>query len=209
MKLKTLVAGIVLVTTAPLAMADSDLYGALDLGQSTMAMDCSLSGAMSSLGFTSSTCMDKATSPRASLGYQINDNFAIEGGYIGIGKFERKATGTNLGRPVTYTESMDVSELQLAVILSSPIANKFSWFTKIGFARWDMKNSGELVVAGAVTSDTLPSATGIDFLWGIGIRYNINEALAVRVQYDRHNIGDSNTSEATVTMPSVGLIFKF
>ena len=75
MKLKTLVAGIVLVTTAPLAMADSDLYGALDLGQSTMAMDCSLSGAMSSLGFTSSTCMDKATSPRASLGYQINDNF--------------------------------------------------------------------------------------------------------------------------------------
>lgn len=209
MKLKTLVAGIVLATTAPLAMADPSLYGALDLGQSTMDIDCSL-GSLTSLGFTSSTCTDKAISSRASVGYDFNDHFAIEGGYISLGKFGGVATGKNsLNQPIVLTANQDVSEIQLAAIFSEAIANNFSWLVKVGLARWDLTGSGNVSVAGVVTQLNMPSATGIDFLFGVGVKYYLNEKIAVRVQYERHNVGDSNTTKSTITMPSAGLIFKF
>lgn len=210
MKLRIIVAGIALGIASPIAMANGiGYYGALDLGQSTMAMDCSL-GSLTSLGFTSSKCNDKATSSRASVGYNFNDHFALEGSYISIGKFGAVASGKNsLNQPIVLTANQDVSEIQFAAIFSKAIANNFSWLIKVGLANWNFKQSSNVSVAGVVTPLNPPSASGIDFLLGIGVKYHINEMLAVRVQYERHNVGDTNTTKSTITMPSAGLIFKF
>ncbi len=209
MQLRILVSSIVLMAASSLAVADSGFYGALDLGQSTMNIDCSL-GSLTSLGFTSSTCNDRNTSLRAAVGYNFNGHFAAEGSYINLGKYSVVATGTNsLSQPISATVNQDVSEIQLAAIFSEAIADNFSWLVKVGLARWDLKGTGNVSVAGVGTPINVPSATGIDFLFGVGVKYNINEKVAVRFQYDRHNVGDSNTQKSTITMPSAGLVFKF
>lgn len=209
MKLKVLVVGIAMAVAAPLAMAEG-FYGAFDLGQSKAKGFCDTGGAnLVALGVTSLTCDDKDTAYRISLGYQINNNFSVEGSYLDAGKVAASIAGTYLATPYTASASIEDTEFQFVAIGSIPVAENFSLFGKAGVTMWDVKASAAATVA-AVSAAGSVSSTGNDFLWGIGAKYDINKTIAMRGQFESRKVGDeATTGRGTVDMLSLGLVYKF
>jgi OOP family OmpA-OmpF porin len=211
MNSKALVVGIALAMASPLAAAsDTGFYGAVDVGQSKVKDFCNLSNAnLASIGVTSLACDDKDTSYRLSLGYKINNNFSVEGGYLDAGKISGTMAGTYLATPYTGRIVSEDTEFQFAVIGSIPVADNFSFFGKIGMARWDVTTSVSATVASATAAGSA-SDTGTDLLWGIGAKYDLNKSIALRGQFESHKAGnDATTGRGDVEMLSMGLVFKF
>ena len=159
MKLKTLVFGIALTVAAPLAMAeDSGLYGAVDLGKSTIGGFCT--GAATA-GFS---CTENDTSVRFALGNQFNRNFGVEGSYGPA----VEATASAPGIAVSFKNT----EWQFAAIGTLPVSNEFSVFGKVGMAFWDV----QATVNGVQTY----SKSGNDFLMGVGAKFDISPRISIR-----------------------------
>ena len=199
MKLLALMFGIVFTLVTPLAFAlSSGYYGVIDVGQSTATKACDTS-LMTYGGSSNFTCTDKATSWGPSIGYQFNDNFAIEGGYLHIGTFSY-SYDTTACAGCTVASSQKYSELRFAVIGYLPPSNNFSLFGKAGFNRWYRTNTGNELTVQQNFSDNSGSLVA-----GFGVKYELNKNLAVRAQFETQGIG-GKLSRAD--MLSIGLIFQ-
>lgn len=188
MKLKALVVGIALAVTAPAAMAEG-FYGAFDLGQSKVKDFC--------VGVT--TCSNTDTAYRFSAGYQVNQNFGVEGSYVDSGSLSGSGAGLTVNSKNT--------EWQVAATGTLPVGNGFSLIGKAGIAFWDLTTSATL--GGVTVAVPGGSPNGNDFLWGIGAQYDISKTIAVRGQYDSHKIGDNVIGRDRLTTLSVGVVYKF
>lgn len=187
MKLKVLVVGIAMAVAAPLAMAEG-FYGAFDLGQSKVKDACA--GIPAGVA-----CSNTDTAYRLAAGYQVNENFGVEGAYVDSGAISASGLGV--------TVNMKNTEWQLAAIGTLPVGNGFSVIGKAGIAFWDITTSTTPVAVPGF------SPNGNDFLWGIGAQYDITKAVAVRGQYESHMIGDNVTTRDHLNMLSVGVVYKF
>lgn len=181
------------VSGAALA-ADSGFYGAVDIGQSKAKKFCDTEGVA---GLTVTSCDDKDTAYRIGVGYQFNQNFGLEANYVDFGNLG--VSGTYLGVPFTY--DAEANAFQLAVTGTMPINESFAVIGKLGMAR----TSVDVTVAGAVTRTASDDSTGLTY--GIGVRYNINKAMAVRAQYE--NFDKSTPEDEKLSLISVGLTFGF
>lgn len=177
---------------------DKGFYIGLGVGQSDAKEACTELGGV---GFSGS-CDDTSTGKKIFLGYQFNPNFALEGGYVDLGKF--KANGAVLGIPVSaYAKA---KTWQLVAVGTLPLANNFSVFGKAGFHNWDA-DAG--VTALGLTSTT--SDKGIDFTFGLGAGYDITKNLGLRLEWERfRHVGeDDTTGKSNVDLLSVGLRYRF
>lgn len=181
MKFKVLVMGIAMAVAAPLAMAEG-IYEALDLGQSKAKDACK---------GVAGLCSYTDTAYRLAVGYQINQNFGIEGAYVDLGKTNASVAGIAV--------NIKNTEWQVAATGTYPFGNGFSLIGKAGIAFWDQTTS--IAVAGG-------NPTGKNILLGIGAQYDISKTVAVRGQYETHQIGDSVTGRGDLSMLSIGLVFK-
>jgi OOP family OmpA-OmpF porin len=143
---------------------------------------------------------------KAQLGYQFNRNFAVEGGYIDLGKVNYNAAYTQGAATGDYK----VDGWNIAGLGIFPLDNNFSVFGKLG------------VVDARVTADLYGSELGGigngsygDSRWrpeyGIGGMYNLTKDTALRVEYEQINgVGASNTTgQANVDLVSLGLSHRF
>ena len=92
-KNKLLVA-LLLTLTAPAAFAIDGIYVTGSLGRSNVSgLKSSYDSFLSGVGVTglSSTEKNNDTAFKLMAGYQINPNFAVEGGYTDLGKFTQFA----------------------------------------------------------------------------------------------------------------------
>lgn len=201
MKLITLVAGIAMAVVTPLALAiDTGYYGVVDVGQSTASRACDSSLQTANIGGSSNfSCADKATSYGPSIGYQFNENLAIEGGYFRMGKFSYRFDTTACGG-CSVASSDEFSELRFSIIGYLPPANNFALFGKAGAERWSRTGTGT-----SLTTPFQVSETGFDFLLGIGAKYVISQSLAVRAQLETQGVGGGLKQ---IDMISIGLIFQ-
>jgi opacity protein-like surface antigen len=187
---KFFAATLVLATTGSTAIA-GDFYGALDAGQTTAHGICSvLPGNMSG-------CTDTASIMRIAGGYQITPRFGSEISYGSYGT-AKLATG--------FSTSADwkMSGLQLSGTITNPIAAGFSSIFKIGLASTELKLSGSALNAGNYKT------TKTQFTWGLGVKYDFSQKIAVRAQYDElGNVGDNNTGTYKTTLLSVGVVYMF
>lgn len=208
MRFIAVIVGVAMAATPPLAVAGSSgFYGVIDLGQSKFKGACDL-GNFTDIGATSVSCKQTDTAYRISAGYQINDNFSAEAGYLDAGKVGANIAGTYLGVPYTGTAAIKDSEWQLAAIGTIPLGNNFSVFGKAGLSRWDVRTFVS-ATAGGVTAAGSGKATGIDFLWGLGAKYDITPSVALRAQFESHKAGDvAITGRGTIEMLNLGLIYK-
>ena len=215
MKIQKWVARFVMSVIAPLASAagETGLYGAIDVGQSKAKGYCDLSAAeYVAMGVTSLSCGDTATGYRITLGYQADKHFSGEAGYFSAGKVSTNLTGDYSSVPsVPYTSvvSTKVSAWQFAAIGSWPVADRFSVFGKVGMSFWDVLSSMNISTA-SVTAPGNGGATGTDFLWGLGGKYDIDNAVGIRAQYESSKAGkEDTTGRGSVDFLSVGLVYKF
>lgn len=197
------------VVACPLAMADEPgWYGGLGAGQSRALMDDRriASGLLGS-GLTASSIDDTDRDNAYKLfgGYQFNRNFALEGGYFDLGKFGFKATTVPAG---TLTGTIRVQGLNLDAVGILPFTEKFSAFGRVGATYAETKDTFSGTGAVGVTNPN-PTKSDTNYKYGVGLQYDVTQALALRLEAERYRINDAVGNRGDVDMVTVGLLFRF
>lgn len=197
----------ILASTAALA-DDSGWYIGGNAGKSTARIDDAriISGLMSQ-GVTSATISDSDRDNGYKLfgGYQFNNNFALEAGAYDLGNFGFKATTVPSG---TFTGNANVRGLNLDLIGTLPLTERFSVFGRVGanYAETRDTFSGTGLVA---VVNPYPSAHEINPKIGLGVQYALTKALAMRAEVERFRINDAVGNKGDIDLVSVGLVYRF
>lgn len=175
--MKKLIATLIFGSFAVTAHAEG-LYGGLSYGQTDYDSPGFSDG--SGFGFK--------------LGYQINENFAIEGGYLDGGEGD-----DNDGADSWY---LDGDAVQLALKASTNINEPVFGYLKLGYASWDLELDASNTGGGRDSID------GNDLLYGAGVGWNFNEAGRAYLEYQTISV-DTDDADGDVATISVGVEFKF
>lgn len=199
----------ILSATAAAPAFAGDIYVVGSVGQSSMDIDKgTVDNALTSAGATGvSSSIDKTdTAYKIQLGYRFNQNFAVEGGYVDLGKGKYSAgfTGGNANANVK------ASGVNIAALGILPLNESFSVFGKLGFINAKVEQTVSATGPGGSASDSV-NATKWKTNWGIGATYNVNKQLGIRFEYEQFSkLGDSNkTGESDVNLLSAGVVYKF
>ena len=114
----------------------------------------------------------------AFAGYQLNPYFGLEAGYADLGKTEPLGSaGPELEADAAY----------LVAVGTLPFTDRFSGYAKAGYSDWNVD-----------TSITGVSDDGNDPTYGLGLQYRFTDAVALRGEYSRFEIDDSEIDLAQV-----------
>lgn len=194
---------------SPLAIAqDAGWYGGANVGRSLATIDDErITSGLQAGGLATSSISDRDRNNGFKLygGYQLNKNFAIEGGYFDLGKFGYTATTVPAG---TLTGDIKVRGLNLDLVGIVPLTEKFSVFGRAGLNYAEAKDT--FSSTGAVrVSNPNPSKKDTNYKVGLGVQYAITEALAVRGEAERYRVNDAIGNKGHIDLVSVGLIYRF
>lgn len=181
----------------PAIAQSSGFYAGGAVGQSKLKDACNDSAPLS--------CDDKDTGYKIFGGYQINENFGAELGYVNLGKATFSGVDPSLGAgPVSA--NIKAKGFEVLGVGTVPLADKLSAYGKLGFFRWDLDAS---VTVGA-TSGSL-SESGTDVTYGIGLKYDFAKNIGARLEWQRYkDLGkDATTGKSDVDLFSLGVVFKF
>ncbi len=187
---------------------DAGWYMGANVGQSRATIDdARITSGLQAGGFTSSTITDddRSTGFKIFGGYQLNKNFAIEGGYFNLGEFGYSATTVPAG---TLRGDIKVQGLNLDLVGILPITEKFSAFGRAGVNYAEAKDRFAGTGAVRVTNPN-PSKRAANYKVGLGMQYAFTDALAVRGEVERYRINDAVGNKGDVDMISVGLVYRF
>lgn len=183
-------------------------YGGASLGQSRAKIDedritSTLAGV--GLATTSMTRDEHDTAYKLFGGYQLNRNFAIEGGYFNLGKFGFSSTTVPAG---TLNGQIKLQGLNLDLVGTLPIAGGLSAIGRVGaqYARARDTFSG----TGAVSVlDPNPGKRAANYKFGAGLQYEISPAFLVRAEAERYRINDAVGNHGDVNLFTVSLVIPF
>lgn len=201
------------VVVAPAAVAaDMGWYLGANAGQSRFdASSGDLDSTWRSLGFTASSSVDDTdTGFKLFAGYKFMKYFAVEGGYVDLGKLTFSSNIT--AAPAGYSTGSVSGDIKTknGVFIDAvgivPVTDAFSVFGRLGAysIKAEFHASGP---AGSVDQNE----TGSDVHYGIGAGYNFTKNIGARLEWERfRNVGDeSKTGEGDVDLWSVGLAYMF
>lgn len=186
----------------------SGWYGGFSIGQSRAKIDdARIAGGFLANGFTSSniTHDDRDTGYKIFGGYQINRNFAVEGGYFDLGKFGYAATTVPAG---TLSGTIKLRGLNLDAVGTLPVTGKLSAIGRVGLnyaeARDTFSGTGLVVV-----TNPNPRKSETNYKVGVGLQYEFTETWGMRVEAERYRINDAIGSRGDIDLFSLGLIYRF
>ena len=116
---------------------------------------------------------------KAYLGTMFNDAVGIELSYVDFSRAEKLGS------------SFDADGYGAALVLALPVAENFSVFAKGGMFFWDAQSR----FAGLRASDD-----GDDPFYGAGAQFRLNDALDLRLEYERYEIVDIDIDSATAAL---------
>ncbi len=193
--------------TAPALAADSNFYGVFSIGRAKLDSNtATVDNFNMSHGFATSSTVTStgATGGKAQLGYNINKNFALEGGFTYLGKADFTSV-TNLG---TIGGSKEAYLFNFDLVGKAPIDDKLALIGRFGGYYWKTKNEmPNSVTLG--TSDV--NDNGFDFKFGAGIQYDFTPSFGLRGEFERFNgIGkDTSTGDSKLNQLTIGAVLKF
>ena len=197
------------VITSQFAMAaDAGWYIGANGGQSRAKIDdARITSGLISSGFKSVSIFDDDRDRGYKIfgGYQINRNFAVEGGYFDLGKFGFTANTTPLG---TLRGDIKIRGTNLDLVGMLPFTEKFSAFGRVGVnsARAEDTFTGTGLVR---TLNPNPRQRETNAKFGLGLQYAFTESLGIRAEVERYRINDAVGNKGDVDLFSVGLVFLF
>ncbi|WP_297528126.1 outer membrane beta-barrel protein [Thiohalobacter sp.] len=159
------------------AQAQAGGYAGIALGQASIDDTVTQSG-------TSAGIDENATGWKIFGGYGFTDNLGVEAGWADLGDM-------NEGGVVdTETEGF-----YAAGVGRFPIGDSgLSVHGKLGLYAWDQ----DIAISGGTVSHD-----GIDFMYGIGAKYLVNDLLGVQFDWERYN------TETDADLISVGITLNF
>lgn len=187
-----------------------DFYVVGSIGQSDANISKSqLDNDLVNAGATnlSSNLDNKGTAYKLLAGYQYNQYFGIEGGYIDLGKAKYSATATE----GTARADVKATGWAISAVGTLPINDSFSVFAKLGTIRAKVEATASVSVPALGTFEGSADATNWKTTYGVGATYNFNKQIGLRAEYERfQKLGDdNNTGKSNVDLISAGLVFKF
>lgn len=208
MKLKYLCA---LAAASASTLASAQWYAAAAIGTTNTSISTT---ELAVAGATASSISRKEDDVgyKLQLGYQFNRNFALEGGYLDLGKFNatRNVTAPAVGS-VRGDAKADGWNLMAVGIL--PMADRIALLGKIGTiystTKVDLSTTGAVTLAPGI----LPSYSKSEFnlAYGLGLQYDINKSLSVRAEWE--SFADLRASDAasksTVNLYALALLVRF
>lgn len=157
------------------------------------------------LAVTSTTSDNRDTGYKLFGGYQINPNFAVEGGYFDLGKYGYSSTTIPTG---SFSGNTRIKGLNLDLVGMLPLSERLSAFGRIGAAyarsRANFSSTGAVPFIGSNRT-----RNGTDLKYGLGLQYALTDALALRAEVERYRINDPLRNRGNVNMASLGLIYNF
>lgn len=149
------------------------------------------------------TCKDSASAYGLDGGYQFSDMFGLELAYANYGTPE--TSGLLFGSNLKVTE--EISGLRFSGTATFPISNSFAFTGKLGVSRNSL-NVISTVTPGPVIPAYTASSTSLAY--GVGVKYSINESVALRVQYENlGKTGDETIGTDTLSLLTVGISYNF
>lgn len=214
MKLTRISAAVGWVTFAalasPAAMAEDALgwYGGANVGRTSATIDNPrITSGLAAGGLTvnSISDRDRDTGYKIFGGYQLNRNFAVEGGYFDLGKFGYTANTTPAG---SVSGDMRVRGLNLDLVGTLPLSERFAVFGRAGINYAQAKDQFTSTGAATIINPN-PSESGANYKIGAGLQYAITDALSIRGELERYRVRDGIGNRGHIDMASVGLVYRF
>ena len=138
-------------------------------------------------------------------GYQLTPNFAVEGGYFDLGRYNYSSTTLPAGG---FNGTSKPRGLNLDLVGMVPLSDRFSVLGRIGAAY--TQNRGSFSSTGLVPFNNLNSSRNdTNLKVGLGVQYAITDALAVRGEIERYRVSNPVRNRGNVDMASVGLVYYF
>jgi OOP family OmpA-OmpF porin len=203
---------------APLVLADefradpawsnTAWYWGGGIGRSKARVDeTRIVNALTAAGATSVTINsdERDTGYKLYIGKQLNQNFALEGGWFDLGKFGFDARTLPLG---TLTGRDSVRGLNFDLLLQLPLSERVSLLGRLGsvYARGNTRFGGDQV---QVITDPHSDERGFRPKAGLGLEYKFTEALALRGEAERYRINDPVRNRRDIDFYSINLVYKF
>jgi OOP family OmpA-OmpF porin len=138
-------------------------------------------------------------------GYQFNSFIGVEGGYFDLGKLGYK---TFMNPASIFTSDTTLRGLNVDLVGALPINDKFSVFTRVGVTRYESKDSYRGYGAVNLMSFS-DSDRDTSYKYGVGLQYDFNSNLAMRLEAERYDIQDVMFRDSDADMYSLGLVYRF
>ena len=203
-----LIAALILATGS----AQAQWYAGATAGESRSKLNGDgLNDQFLDLAYTSSqTRTDNRDSAfRVFGGYQLNRYFAVEAGYADLGTFGVRSTVTPAG---TFEKRIEVNGVDVNVVGTLPIANKWTLFARAGAFRSERKasyeTSGSVELLRGVQVNTEKKTQSV---FGAGVVYDITPAVGVRAEWARHGKYSDDLLDGgrNIDAYSVGVVYRF
>ena len=210
-KMKQVAAALIALSAASTVFAadDSGVYVLGAVGSSRVAIDkAEIDSELTAVGVTglSSTSHETDTGYKLQLGYKVNQNFAVEGGYVDLGKFTYDATFTG-GTAKATAKATGWNIVAMGIL---PLGDTFSLLGRLGVIRAKVDETASATGPGGSALASV-SATKNKSTYGLGVAYNLSKSTSIRADYDRYSkLGDKNTTgEGDVDLYSLAVAYKF
>lgn len=183
-------------------------YAGGDVGRSSATIansriSAGLAGA--GLATTSISDRDRSTAYKLYGGYKINQNFALEGGYVDLGKFGFTANTLPAG---SLNGDIRLRGVNLDAVGIWPVTDRFSVLGRLGVTSLQARDSFSGTGAVGVTNPN-PSKRDTNYKVGVGIEYAVTDRLGMRAGVDRYRVNDAVGNKGHIDMVSVGLVYHF
>jgi hypothetical protein len=195
--------GLIFVAGLLTQAASAQVYVGVDLGKTNK-------GDYSSTCFV---CRDGVTVGKLNLGYDINQDFAVEAGLFKSVKTysgDRTFLGGNWSDLYTVSVDTKISGFQLAGIVKKEFSNAFGGYVKLGLShvKFDRDYKEK------VTSTSSTNFSRFQFsesytrpMLALGLNYKINSNLSARTEFE--TVRMNGVTEKNIDTLSLGLQYKF
>lgn len=121
-------------------------------------------------------------------GFRVTPNFAVEAGYVDLGKGH-----VNITSPVVATADFKVSGLDVSAVGLVPFGANFAGMVRVGLFSWKTIPS---VSSGGVT--VIDRDTGVSATFGLGLMYDFSQQFGGRLEWQRFSkVGNDVTTGTT------------
>lgn len=122
-------------------------------------------------------------------GYQLNDHFAVEFGYVDLGSLSYRGTGTVTDgveqAPIEANLGSSADGPVVSVLGILPIGESFSVYGRAGLSFMNAKGTARITVDG-VSDSASQSSQKSDLMFGAGAEYDLTRHFAIRLGWDRY-----------------------
>jgi OOP family OmpA-OmpF porin len=197
--------------------ADSNWYAVISMGQSTFDADKSDfddAAADAGLVVSSSKLDDNDTGYKIQAGYKFSENLAVEGGYVDLGRLSLSADLGPQGPIVSGHVGADLKAygFNIDAVGILPLGAGFSVFAKAGAILARTESDISVTASGQGTSVSLDeddSDTSLAPTAGVGLAFDLNDTLSVRLEYERFFTLKSDDADVDVDLAALGLVVRF